>query len=67
MSIAKVTEVISMSNTSFDDAVKTGIARACKTLKNVKSAWVKDHSVNVEDGNITSYRVVLKITFVLAD
>lgn len=67
MSIAKVTEVLSSSKKSFDDAVEKGVKRACKTLNNVKSAWVTDQSVDVEDGKIVKYRVRMKITFVLDD
>lgn len=65
MSVAKVTEVISSSKKSFDDAVAIGIARADKTLKNVKGAWVKDQKVVVEKGKITEYRVTMKVSFVL--
>ncbi len=67
MSIAKVTEVISSSTKSFDDAVAEGVARADKTLKNITGAWVKDQKVVVEKGKITEYRVALKVTFVLKD
>ncbi|MBN2410832.1 dodecin domain-containing protein [candidate division KSB1 bacterium] len=67
MSIAKVTEIISSSPKSFDDAVKAGIERANKTLKNVKSAWIKDQQVTVEKGKILEYRVTMKVTFVLTD
>ena len=67
MSVAKVTEIISSSPKSFDDAVKVGIERANKTLKNVKSAWIKDQQVNVENGKIANYRVTMKVTFVLTD
>lgn len=67
MSVAKVTEIIAGSNKSFDDAVSQGVARASKTLHNISSAWVKDQSVVVEDGKVTEYRVVLKVTFVLKD
>ena len=67
MSVAKVTEIIASSNKSFDDAVAQGVERASKTLKNITSAWVKDQSVEVTNGSISSYRVVLKVTFVLAD
>lgn len=67
MSVAKVTEIIASSNESFDDAVKQGIARASKTLKNISSAWVKDQKVLVKDGKVTEYRVVMKVTFVLND
>lgn len=67
MSVARVTEVISSSAVSFEDAVKRGIERANKTLKNVQGAWVKDQKVVVKDGAITEYRVTMKITFVLVD
>ena len=65
MSVAKVTEITSTSNKSFEDAVENGIQRANKTLKNITSAWVADQSVTVKDGNITGYQVRMKITFVL--
>ena len=65
MSVAKVTEIITSSNKSFDDAIESGIRRASKTLKNVTSAWVKDQSVTVKNGEIKEYRVNLHITFVL--
>lgn len=65
MSVAKVTEIIASSSKSFEDAVDQGVERASKTLKNVSSAWVKDQNVSVENGKVTEYRVVLKVTFVL--
>ena len=67
MSVAKVTEVISSSPKSFEDAVANGIERANKTLKDITGAWVKDQSVEVSKGKIKEYRVVLKVTFVLKD
>ncbi len=67
MSVAKVTEIISSSSKSFDDAVETGIKRASKTLKGITGAWVSDQKVTVNDGKIEEYRVVLKVTFILAD
>ncbi len=66
MSVAKVTEIICESETSFEDAIKSGLKRADKTLKNIRSAWVKDQQVAVKDGEIHEYRVILKVTFVLA-
>ncbi len=63
--VAKVTEISASSTTSFDDAIRAGISRANKTLKNIKGAWVKEQSVVVNDGGITEYRVNLKVTFVL--
>ncbi len=67
MSVAKVTEIISSSSKSFDDAVENGIKRASKTLKGINGAWVADQKVTVEDGKVSEYRVVLKVTFVLDD
>lgn len=67
MSVAKVTEITSTSKVSFEDAITQGIARANKTLRNVKGAWVAGQKVKVEDGKITQYRVDMKITFVLTD
>lgn len=67
MSIAKVTEVISSSKKSFDDAVENGIERASKSLKGISGAWVADQKVTVKNGKIDEYRVVLKISFVLDD
>jgi flavin-binding protein dodecin len=65
MAVARVTEIISGSKKSFDDAVKKGIARANETLKNVEGAWIKDQSVVLEKGEIKEYRVVMKVTFIL--
>lgn len=67
MSVARVTEITASSTTSFEDAVKVGIARANKTLKNITGAWVGDQKVVVEDGQVTAYRVNMKVTFVLED
>jgi dodecin len=68
MSIARITEVKSSSTKSFDDAIRTGVARAHKTLKNVRSAWIWNQEVIVDDdGNIAEYRVHMKVTFVLED
>ncbi|MFT3716748.1 MAG: dodecin family protein [Gordonia sp. (in: high G+C Gram-positive bacteria)] len=67
MSVARVTEVISSSATSFDDAIQTAIDRANKTLKNVQGAWIESQKVDIENGAITAYRVALKITFILDD
>jgi len=67
MSVAKVTEIISSSTKSFDDAVNEGVKRADKTLKNIKSVWVKDQKAMVEGGKISEYRVTMKVSFVLKD
>lgn len=65
MSVAKVTEIIASSSESFEDAIRKGIKRANKTLSNVRSAWVESQKIEVEDGKISEWRVVMKVTFVL--
>lgn len=67
MSVAKVSEISSTSTTSFEDAIETGIARAGKTLRNVKSAWIKEQHVRVKDGRPAEYQVNMMVTFVLDD
>lgn len=67
MSVARVSEITCESKKSFDDAIKEGVKRANKTLKNVSGAWVKDQDVIITKGKITSYRVKLKVTFVLSN
>lgn len=65
MSVARVTEIIASSPKGFDDAVKAGLKRATKTLKNVKGAWVKSQKVVVNKNKIVEYRVNLEVTFIL--
>ena len=65
MSVARVTEIIASSQDSFEDAVRKGVKRASKTLKNVKGAWIKDQTVTCKDGKVSEYRDVLKVTFIL--
>ena len=67
MAIAKVTEIISSSAKSFEDAVSQGIKRADKTLANVTGAWIKDQKVVVQKGKITEYRVFLRVSFILKE
>jgi len=67
MSVAKVTEIISSSSKGFDDAVEKGVKRASKTLKDVKSVWIKDQKAVVDGGKITEYRVTMKVSFILKD
>ena len=65
MSVVKVTEISSSSTVSFEDAIKKGIARASKTLRNITGAWVNEEKVVVEDGNVTEWRVNMKVSFEL--
>lgn len=67
MSVVKVTEIIAASSKSFDDAVTQGVKRANKTLKGVKSVWIKDQKAVVSGGKISEYRVTMKVSFVLKD
>jgi dodecin len=67
MSVARVTEISARSDASFEAAIREGVDRANKTLRNVKSAWIKEQAVDVEDGEIVGYRVNMLVTFVLDD
>jgi flavin-binding protein dodecin len=68
MSVASISEIKASSTESFDAAIREGVARAVKTLRNVRSAWVQNQDLLIdENGNITEYRVQLKITFILDD
>ena len=65
MSVARVTEISSSSEKSFEDAFQKGIARASETLRNVRSAWIKEQQVDIDGGRVTRYRVNMLVTFVL--
>ena len=65
MSVARITEISSTSEKSFEDAVQQGIQRATATLRNVKSAWIKEQEVQVDGNRISAYKVIMKVTFVL--
>jgi flavin-binding protein dodecin len=67
MAVARVTEISSTSPQSFDDAIKQGISRATKTLRNVRSAWVKEQRVDIKGDQIAEYQVNLMVTFILDD
>jgi flavin-binding protein dodecin len=67
MSVAKVSEISATSSKSFEDALRQGIARAHKTLRNVRSAWVKEQQVRVSEGSITEYQINMMVTFVIDD
>ncbi len=65
MAVARVTEISSTSAQSFEDAIRQGIDRANQTLRNVKSAWIKEQQVRLEGGSISEYQVNMLVTFVL--
>jgi len=63
MSVLKVIELLSSSTKSWEEATHNAVAEASKTVKNIKSCYVKEHSTVVKDGKITEFRVNVKITF----
>lgn len=67
VSVARVTTISSRSDESFDDAIRSGIQRASDTLRNVSGAWVKEQKVELVDGEIAHFHVVLEVTFILDD
>ena len=67
MTVARTTEITASSSKSFEDAVKKGIRRYAKTIDNVEGAWIKEQKVVISDGEISEFRVTLKVSFVLKD
>jgi flavin-binding protein dodecin len=67
MSVARVVEISSTSAQSFEDAMRQGIDRATRTLRNVKSAWIKEQEVEIADGKVVKFKVNMLVTFVLDD
>lgn len=65
MSIAKTSEITASSKKSFEDAVREGIKRFSKTIKNVQGAWIKEQKVIVDGDDVSEYRVTMIVTFVL--
>ena len=65
MSVAKTTEITASSKKSFEDAICSGIKRFSKTMDKVEGAWVKEQKVVVDDGEVSEYRVTMKVTFIL--
>jgi len=65
MSVAKVIEISATSETSFEDAIRNGLAKAAESVRDIRGAWVKEQMVRVEDGKVAEFRVDLKVTFVL--
>lgn len=65
MSVARVTELSVTSSKGFEDAIQQGVERATKTLRNVRSAWIKEQRVFVENAKVKEYQVIMEVTFVL--
>ena len=66
-SVARTTEISARSETSFEDAIRVGVERATKTLRNVQAAWVKEQEVKIENDQIVVFQVIMKVTFELED
>lgn len=67
MSVARTTEISSSSKKGFESAIEKGIKRCAQTIENVEGAWIKEQKVVVKDGQVTEYRVTMKVSFVLND
>lgn len=67
MSVARVTEISATSEKSYVDAINQGVARANETLRNVRSAWIKEQQVRIDGGKVVEYQVNMMVTFVLDD
>ena len=67
MSVARVTEISSTSETSFEDAIRQGVSRATATLRHVSGAWIKEQRIDIHDGKITQFQVNMLVTFVLEE
>lgn len=67
MAVARVTEITSTSDTSFEDAIKKGLERATQTIRHIEGAWIKEQEVRMKDGEIVDFKVNMKVTFLLED
>jgi dodecin len=65
-SVARITEISAKSTQSLEDAIRVGLSRAQKTLRNVTSAWIKEQRVTI-DGDKLAYQVNMEVTFILED
>ena len=63
--VVKVIELLSESSKSWEDAAQNAIREANKTLRNIRSLYVKEMTAAVENGKITSYRLNSKVTLEL--
>lgn len=63
MAVLKVIEILSNSETSWEDATKKAVKHASKSVKNIRSVYIQDQSASVSNGEVTEFRVTLKITF----
>ena len=67
MSVAKTSEITASSSKSFEDAIRNGIAKMSETVRKIEGAWIKEQKVVIKDGEVSEYRVTMKVTFLLKD
>lgn len=67
VSVAKNIEISSTSTESFEDAIRKGIERASKTVRRIEGAWIKEQKVDVTEGRIQDFRVMMVLTFIIDD
>ena len=65
MSVVKVIEIIAESDQSWEAAAQAAVTHAGKTVRNIRSAYIKDFQAEVNNNNVTQFRVTAKITFVV--
>jgi len=65
MSVAKTSEITASSSKSFEDAVRKGIRKMSETVDKIEGAWIKEQKVVVDDGEVSAYRVTMKVTFIV--
>ena len=65
MAVAKIIEISSESEKSFEDAIEKGVKKATKSVHNVQGAWIKEQQVVIKNDKIAAFRVDMKVTFIL--
>jgi flavin-binding protein dodecin len=65
MSVIKVIELMGSSSTSWEDAAQSVVKEASRTLQNIRSVYIQDHSAMVEHDKIVEFRVTVKLSFEL--
>lgn len=63
MATMKVLELMANSDQSWEEAVKNAVKTASKSVKNIRSVYVKDQTASVSGDSITDFRVIVKVTF----
>ncbi|TXH70328.1 MAG: dodecin domain-containing protein [Lysobacteraceae bacterium] len=66
MSVAKIIEINASSAIGIEDAVRNGLKKCAESVKNIKGAWVNETKVVTDDhGNVTEWRVNMRVSFVV--